>query len=690
MFMMRWFVLGALCAGQVSTLAGQVVSREELAERLAQMEPGDITFETTFTVTLLGKRPASEERPWDPNDWFMRREYRMTSAPHRLRTERVREEEPDANRRPRHVVQVFDGRVSTVHEWHDREYDIRITSKVGPLDPYLLEQFRFNLIEQRYPKALSWSCLVARGSVLDQRLDNGVLTHRFYTGSLPNAMQHELVARLEPEFRFISHSIMRSDAENVDEFDDHIFWKIVYQVDEWETYGETTLPKRAYRDGYGYENRRERTGRWLSSRTIYERTGFRDLSEEPPPASTFVLPPVFGAHVSDEENDLLYTLGEADLSVEHVNFDLDEPILQLLAPGKQLATLVAKAAVHVPGERRVGGTGFEWTDPGGATRPGDAIRDHLRQLEAQRPDYDFELARDPDWRAVYQARSSLYTATRAMLIGELLRAEPGAPELTHLLPYRWKHADRLVSLDFAAEIEASSSAQGGGPELVRTGRLWASAHQLTVEEVDLETATEAVNAFIEEYPDDPHGARLLFLLALRQPDELTAFQIKRRLAEAFPNTYEGMHVKSSLRKVEGVGEEFKLQFTDRLSGRVFSMEDLRGQLVVVDFWATWCGPCVQSLPELKKIYERYHHRGVEFVGVSLDIDPQKVIDFCREAAITWPQHCEPGKGWNTEIARTWGVTGIPQFVVIDRQGKVRSTDAELKGLEGLIAHLLKE
>jgi thiol-disulfide isomerase/thioredoxin len=145
-----------------------------------------------------------------------------------------------------------------------------------------------------------------------------------------------------------------------------------------------------------------------------------------------------------------------------------------------------------------------------------------------------------------------------------------------------------------------------------------------------------------------------------------------------------------VREAEGVGEIFTLHFKDLISGREMSIEELRGKVVLINFWATWCGPCVGEVPELKKIYEKYHDRGVENIGISLDDDPAKLLEFCREKEMTWPQHCEPGKGWDTAIARKWGVNGIPRLIVLDKQGKVRSTQARIIDLESFIFRLQKE
>ena len=103
-------------------------------------------------------------------------------------------------------------------------------------------------------------------------------------------------------------------------------------------------------------------------------------------------------------------------------------------------------------------------------------------------------------------------------------------------------------------------------------------------------------------------------LILRRRDKL-----RKRIIREYPDSFWGRMVQGELRQHERVGEPFELEFTDAISGRRVSMKDLRGQVVVVDFWATWCGPCVAEIPEMLRIYAEYHDQGVEFIGVSHDV-----------------------------------------------------------------------
>jgi len=112
----------------------------------------------------------------------------------------------------------------------------------------------------------------------------------------------------------------------------------------------------------------------------------------------------------------------------------------------------------------------------------------------------------------------------------------------------------------------------------------------------------------------------------------------------------------------------RLEFTS-LSGDQVSLDGLKGKAVLVDFWASWCGPCLRAMPDLIETYKQYHDQGFEIIGISLDKDKARLQQYIQEQGITWKQYYD-GLGWDNEIAKRFGVRGIPHIVLVDKNGAV--------------------
>src|SRR5262249_15425764 len=107
-----------------------------------------------------------------------------------------------------------------------------------------------------------------------------------------------------------------------------------------------------------------------------------------------------------------------------------------------------------------------------------------------------------------------------------------------------------------------------------------------------------------------------------------------------------------------------------LDGNPQSPDRFQGQVLLIDFWATWCGPCRGELHNVKAVYDKYHDKGFAILGVSLDEDKDALQKFVKDQSMPWPQLFD-GKGWKNEIARLYGVNAIPRTLLLDRQGVIR-------------------
>lgn len=100
------------------------------------------------------------------------------------------------------------------------------------------------------------------------------------------------------------------------------------------------------------------------------------------------------------------------------------------------------------------------------------------------------------------------------------------------------------------------------------------------------------------------------------------------------------------------------------------LSDLRGQIVLIDFWASWCGPCRMENPNVVRLYQRYHDKGFEIFSVSLDKDYDKWVAAIKKDNLYWPNHVSDLKYWSSAAGRLYGISSIPATVLVDRDGKV--------------------
>jgi thiol-disulfide isomerase/thioredoxin len=136
-----------------------------------------------------------------------------------------------------------------------------------------------------------------------------------------------------------------------------------------------------------------------------------------------------------------------------------------------------------------------------------------------------------------------------------------------------------------------------------------------------------------------------------------------------------------------VGAKFPDFNETDVAGQPISISSHNGKLVLVDFWATWCGPCRIELPNVIAAYQKYHAQGFDIVGVSLDEDKAQLLSFIKDQKMTWPQFFD-GQHWDNKLAVKYGIQGIPATYLLDGEGKIIGKNLRGDALDQAVASAL--
>jgi thiol-disulfide isomerase/thioredoxin len=183
--------------------------------------------------------------------------------------------------------------------------------------------------------------------------------------------------------------------------------------------------------------------------------------------------------------------------------------------------------------------------------------------------------------------------------------------------------------------------------------------------------------------DDEYLAKLLgdALALFKKSDD------KQTTAAVEEANFAGM-----LRRLKLPGHEMEIK-GELLGGGEVDWKSYRGKVVLVDFWATWCGPCRAEVPNVLEMYHAYHDKGFDVLGVSLDTKPEDAKKYVNEMQLPWDSifpKDEEQRQWNNPLARYYGIGGIPTAILVGKDGKVVHMNARGEILRDQLAKLLGE
>ncbi len=330
------------------------------------------------------------------------------------------------------------------------------------------------------------------------------------------------------------------------------------------------------------------------------------------------------------------------------------------------------------------------------SRPASAILDEINSLTMPSFDRDLDQS-DPNYRADYFMKREKVLRKKIELIAELWHTHPDYDQLPNLLAQRWNIMNGELDMTNAVLIETKKEIASHPAARIEQEAEYARTQVFinrayTGDKEANNAVVPTADAYAEKYPEDPRTPSMLATIAGRfttdHREQITRYD---SLIQKYPDNRSAKYWQGKIRQIKQIGKTFELSFKDAITDRSISMDELRGKVVVIDFWATWCGPCVAEMPHMKKLYSQYHDKGVEFLGISLDqpVDRgglDQLKKYCKNNNINWPQYYQ-GNGWGSGFSVSWGINSIPAMFIVDREGNLFATDARGR-LDTLIPQLL--
>ena len=204
-------------------------------------------------------------------------------------------------------------------------------------------------------------------------------------------------------------------------------------------------------------------------------------------------------------------------------------------------------------------------------------------------------------------------------------------------------------------------------------------------------AEDGVATLLEAHPDLLFSA---FLVTFYEQAFEQYAPLYKKIRDALTPTYADHEfvkfLDSKLRSLLIAGMEAPDIVMEGTDGKELRLSDLRGKVVLIDFWASWCGPCRRENPHVVSLYHRFHDKGFEIFSVSLDNNRDAWLKAIKDDGLVWPYHVSDLRGWQSAAGRLYGINSVPATVLVDRQGNILARNLRGQDLDNKLNEIFAQ